>query len=117
MSSTHIGQTHRRAFVDRKISRTNLLEFFARQTRFLIAIAVRRCTVEHVFGTIKVWIGATHFRTRGLKNVATDASLAILAYNIKSAIADAGVAPDPQGVNRVSGADSGHRKQAYHQVG
>ena len=56
------------------------------------AMAVRRCTVEHVFGTIKGWMGATHFRTRGLKNVATEASLAILAYNIKRAIAVAGVA-------------------------
>lgn len=55
------------------------------------AMAVRRCTVEHVFGTIKGWMGATHFRTRGLKNVATEASLTILAYNIKRAIAVAGV--------------------------
>lgn len=56
------------------------------------AMTVRRCTVEHVFGTIKGWMGATHFRTRGLKNVATEASLTILAYNIKRAIAVAGVA-------------------------
>ncbi len=55
------------------------------------AMAVRRCTVEHVFGTIKGWMGAAHFRTRGLKNVATETSLAILAYNIKRAIAVAGV--------------------------
>jgi hypothetical protein len=55
------------------------------------AMAVRRCTVEHVFGTIKGWMGATHFRTRGLKNVATEASLTILAYNIKRAIAVVGV--------------------------
>lgn len=39
------------------------------------AMAVRRCTVEHVFGTIKGWMGATHFRTRGLRNVSTEASL------------------------------------------
>jgi uncharacterized membrane protein len=38
------------------------------------------------------WMGATHFRTRGLKNVATEASLTVLAYNIKQAIAVAGVA-------------------------
>jgi hypothetical protein len=55
------------------------------------AMAVRRCTVEHVFGTIKGWMGATHFRMRGLKHVATEASLAILAYNIKRTIAVAGV--------------------------
>lgn len=56
------------------------------------AMTVRRCTVEHVFGTVKGWMGATHFRTRGLKNVSTEASLAILAYNIKRVIAVAGVA-------------------------
>ncbi|WP_108462584.1 transposase [Devosia naphthalenivorans] len=38
------------------------------------AMAVRRCTVEHVLGTIKGWMGATHFRTRGLENVATEAA-------------------------------------------
>ncbi len=57
------------------------------------AMAVRRCTVEYVFGTIKGWMGATRFRTHGHKNVATEASLAILAYNIKRAIAVAGVGP------------------------
>jgi hypothetical protein len=36
-------------------------------------------------------MGATHFRTRGLKHVATETSLTILAYNIKRAIAVAGV--------------------------
>lgn len=50
------------------------------------AMEVRRCTVEHVFGTIKGWMGATHFRTRGLKHVATETSLTILAYNVKRAI-------------------------------
>lgn len=49
------------------------------------AMAVRRCTVEHVFGTIKGWMGATHFRTRGLKKVATETNLTILAYNLKRA--------------------------------
>lgn len=27
----------------------------------------RRCTVEHPFGTIKAWMGSTHFQMRGLK--------------------------------------------------
>ncbi|MDR6955752.1 hypothetical protein J2X65_005135 [Ancylobacter sp. 3268] len=56
------------------------------------AMAVRRCTVEHLFGAIKGWMGAAHFRTRGLKNLSTEASLAILADNIKRVIAVAGVA-------------------------
>jgi hypothetical protein len=74
------------------------------------AMAVRRCTVEHVFGTIKAWMGATHFRTRGFKNVATVASPAILAYNIKRAIAAAGVA-STLGDNWVNGVDARYRKK------
>ena len=48
---------------------------------------VRRRTVEHFFGTLKDWMGRSHFKMRRLKNVATEASLHILAYNIKRAIA------------------------------
>lgn len=32
-------------------------------------MTLRRCTVEHPFGTIKAWMGGTHFLTRRLKNV------------------------------------------------
>ena len=46
-----------------------------------------RSLVEHVFGTIKDWMGRAHFRTRRLANVATEMSLDILAYNLKRAIA------------------------------
>lgn len=55
------------------------------------AMRVRRRTVEHVFGTIKDWMGRSHLKTRTLKNVATEMSLHILAYNIKRAIALVGV--------------------------
>jgi len=54
---------------------------------------VRRQTVEHVFGTLKAWMGATHFKTRRLKNVASEMSLQVLAYNLKRAIAILGVQP------------------------
>lgn len=30
---------------------------------------IRRQTVEHPFGTIKEWMGATHFLTRSLERV------------------------------------------------
>ena len=40
-------------------------------------------TVEHPFGTIKSWMGATHFQMRRLRNVATEMALHVLAYNIK----------------------------------
>ena len=43
----------------------------------------RRQTVEHPFGTLKAWMGATHFLTKGLKNVGTEMSLHVLAYNMK----------------------------------
>jgi hypothetical protein len=39
------------------------------------AMDVRRCTVEHVLATLKGWMGATG----GSKNVAVEASLAIMA--------------------------------------
>jgi transposase len=44
---------------------------------------VRRQTVEHPFGTIKSWMGATHFLTRTLERVSTEMSLHVLAYNVK----------------------------------
>jgi transposase len=44
---------------------------------------IRRQTVEHPFGTIKAWMGATHFLTRTLERVSTEMSLHVLAYNLK----------------------------------
>jgi hypothetical protein len=43
----------------------------------------RRCTVEHPFGTLKAWMGATHFLMKTLPNVATEMSLHVLSYNLK----------------------------------
>jgi transposase len=57
------------------------------------AMRVRRRTVEHVFGTIKSWMGATHFQMRWMRNVATEMSLHILAYNLKRVIAILGTGP------------------------
>ena len=45
-------------------------------------LAVRSMTVEHPYGTIKSWMGATHFKMRRLKNVATEMALYVLAYNM-----------------------------------
>lgn len=56
-------------------------------------MALRRSTVEHPFGTIKAWMGATHFRMRELKNVRTEMALHVLAYNIKRVINMIGVGP------------------------
>jgi hypothetical protein len=44
---------------------------------------VRRQTAEHPFGTLKLWMGASHFLTRTLQHVRTEMSLHVLAYNLK----------------------------------
>jgi transposase len=57
------------------------------------AMGVRRQTVEHPFGTLKAWMGATHFLTRTLDKVRTEMSLHVLAYNLKRMITILGVGP------------------------
>ena len=47
---------------------------------------MRRQTGEHPFGTLKSWMGATHFLTRTLPRVNTEMSLQVLAYNMKRVI-------------------------------
>ena len=54
---------------------------------------VRRETVEHPFGTIKSWMGSTHFQMRTLKHVSTEMSLHVLAYNMKRAMSILGIGP------------------------
>ena len=56
------------------------------------AMMVRRSTIEHVFGTLKHWMGSTHFLTRGLQHVGTEMSLHVLAYNFKRLIKLLGIA-------------------------
>jgi transposase len=43
----------------------------------------RRATVEHPFGTLKAWMGSTHFLTKTLEKTSTEMSLHVLAYNMK----------------------------------
>ncbi|MDQ0390293.1 transposase [Labrys monachus] len=47
---------------------------------------IRRCTVEHPFGTIKRMSGGGRFLTRGLRAVKAEAALSILAFNILHAV-------------------------------
>jgi transposase len=65
----------------------------ARLDRHPKAMRIRRATVEHPFGTLKAWMGATHFKTKKLDNVRTEMSLHVLAYNLKRMIAILGVQP------------------------
>ncbi len=48
-------------------------------------------TVEHPFGTIKAWMGATHFKMKTMKHVGTEMALHVLAYNMMRVIAILGV--------------------------
>ena len=57
------------------------------------SMRIRRQTAEHPFGTIKAWMGATHFRLRTLEKVRTEMSLHVLAYNLKRMIAILGAQP------------------------
>ena len=56
------------------------------------AMTLRRRTVEHVFGTLKHWMGSTHFLTRTLANVSTEMSQHVLAYNLKRLMNIMGIA-------------------------
>ena len=47
---------------------------------------IRKQTVEYPFGTLKAWMGATHFLTKTLPRVSTEMSLHVLAYNMKRVI-------------------------------
>ena len=53
----------------------------------------RRQTVEHPFGTIKSWMGSTHFQMKTLKKVATEMALHVLAYNLKRVMSIIGIKP------------------------
>ena len=63
----------------------------ARLDRTPDAMTMRRSTVEHPFGTIKCWMGATHFLTMTLPKVATEMALNVLAYNMKRVMKIIGV--------------------------
>ena len=65
----------------------------ARLDRMPDAMAIRRQTVEHPFGTLKAWMGTTHFLTKSLEKVKTEMSLQVLAYNMKRMINILGVKP------------------------
>ena len=57
------------------------------------ASRIRRQIAEHVFGTLKSWMGSTHFLMRRLPNVQTEMSLHVLAYNLKRVMNIFGVVP------------------------
>ena len=62
----------------------------------------RRCTVEHVFGTLKFWMGSAHFLMKTLKHVSAEMSLHVLAYNLKRLINILGVEELMRAIRRVT---------------
>jgi transposase len=86
----------------RRISRwehESVLEAMQRRLDLQPEVTLRRCTVEHVFGTLKHWMGSTHFQTRRLVNVGTEMSLHVLAYNLKRVINILGIAKTMKAVS------------------
>jgi hypothetical protein len=79
----------------RRISRwehEDLLDSMQRRlNRTPRASRIRRQTVEHPCGTLKAWMGSTHFLTKTLPRVSTEMSLHVLAYNLKRAMQIFGV--------------------------
>lgn len=67
-------------------------EMHARLEQHPDAMRIRRSSVEHPYGTIKSWMGSTHFLTKGLERVKTEMSLHVLAYNLKRLLALLGIA-------------------------
>ena len=65
----------------------------ARLNQMPQASRLRRQTVEHPFGTLKAWMGATHFLTKTLPRVSTEMSLHVLAYNLKRTMQIVGIQP------------------------
>jgi transposase len=57
------------------------------------AMRVRRETVEHPFGTLKMRMGATHFLMKRLPKVATEMALHVLAVNLTRVMNIIGVKP------------------------
>jgi transposase len=67
------------------------------------SMRLRRQTVEHPYGTIKLWMGSAHFLTRTLKHVSTEMSLHILAYNMKRVMKLLGVNTLIEAINASNG--------------
>jgi transposase len=55
------------------------------------AMRQRKQIAEHPYGTIKLWMGSTHFLMKRLPNVQTEMGLHVLAYNLRRAINILGV--------------------------
>ena len=67
------------------------------------AMTVRASTVEHPFGTIKLWTGSRHFLMKTLSNERTEMSLNVLAYNLRRMISILGVKDLIKAIQSIAG--------------
>ena len=65
----------------------------ARMDENPLMMRVRKATAEHPFGTIKSWMGSTHFQMKTMERVGGEMSLHVLAYNMKRVMKILGVVP------------------------
>ena len=81
----------------RRVSRWEHVEVLEameeRVNRMSNCMRIRGSTVEHPFGTIKSWLGPTHFQMKTLKHVSAEMSLHVLAYNLKRMLRIVGALP------------------------
>ena len=47
---------------------------------------IRQSTAEHLFSTLKSWMGSPHFQRKTIPKVSTEMGLQVLAYKMKGAI-------------------------------
>lgn len=60
-------------------------------TKNHLIVAHEVTNVEHVFGTLKFWMGSAHFLMKTIKHMSTEMSLHVLAYNQRRVINILGV--------------------------
>ena len=81
----------------RKMSRWEHQEILERAQRRLdrnpAVMRRRRAPVEHPFGTLKAWMGSTHFLTKTLPRMNTEMSLHVLACNLRRMLNLVGAKP------------------------
>jgi transposase len=73
--------TAERRYVYRSMHYEAMQRMTARVAADPSLMVVRRCTVEHPFGTVKEYLGQ-RFRLRGQMKAATETALAVLGYNL-----------------------------------
>jgi hypothetical protein len=73
------------------ISNSGLTSRMGEGERTEESMRIRCQTLEHTYGTIKLWMGSANFLIRTLTHVDTEMSLHVLAYNFKRVIKKLGI--------------------------